>query len=303
MALSSSSTAGRSPSASNRADKNKKQGKIIILKLSPKLLRQFEEPTAKPEEQSTASVGSSPTPPDEDASTLKVPEANDNASESNSTPAPTPADPAAADGSRKKKGGAGGAKRSLGQMMESNGTPKPRGKPGPKKKPRLYVPFLPLSQHDATFAGSVLTQPREDGSIDHGANKGSVTTGPGPGGHKLGPKANQGAINAGLRALDRSGKPCRKWVKKSFTLKSFTGVTWELPSWKGHERPGQVNGEESSETKDISLQSSSDVKPNESDAAMDSNAGDQPDPMALSTPAASSPPPIPPQSSAIAAHG
>ncbi|EHY57266.1 hypothetical protein ABEF92_005980 [Exophiala dermatitidis] len=281
MALSSSSTAGRSPSASTaRADKNKKQGKIIILKLSPKLLRQFEEPTAKPEEQSTASVGSSPTPPDEDASTLKVPEANDNASESNSTPAPTPTDPAAADGSKKKKGGAGGAKRSLGQMMESNGTPKPRGKPGPKKKPRL-----------------------EDGSIDHGANKGSVTTGPGLGGHKLGPKANQGAINAGLRALDRSGKPCRKWVKKSFTLKSFTGVTWELPSWKGHERPGQVNGEESSETKDISLQSSSDVKPNESDAAMDSNAGDQPDPMALSTPAASSPPPIPPQSSAIAAHG
>lgn len=48
---------------------------------------------------------------------------------------------------------------------------------------------------------------------------------------KLGPKANQGAINAGLRALDRSGKPCRKWTKGGFTLKSFTGVVWEIPRW------------------------------------------------------------------------
>ena len=51
-------------------------------------------------------------------------------------------------------------------------------------------------------------------------------------GHKLGPKANQGAINAGLRALDRTGKPCRKWEKKTFALKSFTGVVWEIPSWR-----------------------------------------------------------------------
>jgi hypothetical protein len=50
-------------------------------------------------------------------------------------------------------------------------------------------------------------------------------------GHKLGPKANQGAINAGLRALDRTGKPCRKWEKKGFSVKSFTGVVWHLPSW------------------------------------------------------------------------
>lgn len=49
---------------------------------------------------------------------------------------------------------------------------------------------------------------------------------------KLGPKANQGAINAGLRALDRTGKPCRRWQKKGFHLKSFTGIQWGLPSWK-----------------------------------------------------------------------
>lgn len=49
---------------------------------------------------------------------------------------------------------------------------------------------------------------------------------------KLGPKANMGAINAGLRALDRTGKPCRKWEKKGFQLRSFTGVTWNLPTWR-----------------------------------------------------------------------
>lgn len=50
--------------------------------------------------------------------------------------------------------------------------------------------------------------------------------------HKLGPKANQGAINAGLRALDRTGTPCRKWNKTGFSVKTFTGVTWHVPSWR-----------------------------------------------------------------------
>ena len=53
------------------------------------------------------------------------------------------------------------------------------------------------------------------------------------GGHgsKLGPKANTGAINDKLRALDRSGKPCKRWAKAGFTLKSFTGVQWAVPAW------------------------------------------------------------------------
>lgn len=50
-----------------------------------------------------------------------------------------------------------------------------------------------------------------------------------------------------------------------------------------------VNGDDSSDTKEISQQSSSELKPNGSDIAM-SNADDNPDPMAMSTPAASSPP-------------
>ncbi len=54
---------------------------------------------------------------------------------------------------------------------------------------------------------------------------------------KLGPKANQGAINAGLRALDRTGKfKCRKWEKKGFKVRSFTGVVFDLPSWKAPPR-------------------------------------------------------------------
>lgn len=133
----------------------------------------------------------------------------------------------------------------------------------------------------------------EDGTIDHSA-KPSAPTAPG---HKLGPKANQGAINAGLRALDRSGKPCRKWTRKAFQLKSFTGVVWEVPSWKG----GQmvlINGDDSSDTKEISQQSSSEMKPNGSDVAM-SNADDNPDAMAMSTPAASSPPAAPSQPNGI----
>ena len=70
---------------------------------------------------------------------------------------------------------------------------------------------------------------REDGSIDHSSTAPRAPNATAA--HKLGPKANQGAINAGLRALDRSGKPCRKWQKGSFTLKSFTGVVWEIPRW------------------------------------------------------------------------
>lgn len=82
---------------------------------------------------------------------------------------------------------------------------------------------------------------REDGTIDHAsaANRGGA-------GHKLGPKANQGAINAGLRALDRSGKPCRKWAKGGFTLKSFTGVVWEIPRWTAPQKNGVESGTEDS---------------------------------------------------------
>lgn len=73
--------------------------------------------------------------------------------------------------------------------------------------------------------------PREDGTIDPSGRPGGSAY------HKLGPKANQGAINAGLRALDRSGAPCRKWTKGGFKLKSFTGILWEIPRWTAPSKP------------------------------------------------------------------
>lgn len=79
----------------------------------------------------------------------------------------------------------------------------------------------------------------EDGTIDHAAVRQAAA-------NKLGPRANQGAINAGLRALDRSGKPCRKWAKGGFTLKSFTGVVWEVPRWTAPPKPKEDDGEDES---------------------------------------------------------
>lgn len=65
----------------------------------------------------------------------------------------------------------------------------------------------------------------DDGALEPG----KIPTSAGAG-HRLGPKANTGAINAGLRAIDRTGAPCHQ-------LKSFTGVLWQLPSWRSPKRP------------------------------------------------------------------
>lgn len=72
---------------------------------------------------------------------------------------------------------------------------------------------------------------------------------PTPAAPKLGPKANVGAINANLRALDRTGAPTRRWAKKGIVLKTFTGVVWDLPYWsspKGRSTP--ADGEPQSES-------------------------------------------------------
>ncbi len=73
-----------------------------------------------------------------------------------------------------------------------------------------------------------------------------------PPSHKLGPKANQGAINAGLRALDRSGAPCRRWERKPFQLKSFTGVVWGLSSWRAP-KAAQTAGSSSEEANGVAV--------------------------------------------------
>ncbi|CCF32732.1 hypothetical protein CH063_05057 [Colletotrichum higginsianum] len=203
------------PSVSRRKSNGGKGGLVVTLAVSADRLKQILDPSPV-EEDSPVKMdieetnGTKETQESQDSpatsTTLPAPVATngETASDSNpgtpagdGTPAPTSMGPPT-EGVKKK-----GTKRSATAVngLGPDGQPKIRGKPGPKKKARL-----------------------EDGTIDPNARAGAA-------GHKLGPKANQGAINAGLRALDRSGKPCRKWAKGGFTLKSFTGIVWEVPRW------------------------------------------------------------------------
>ncbi|KAI9842559.1 MAG: hypothetical protein M1837_007072 [Sclerophora amabilis] len=261
-----------SPSAlangdSKGAAKASKPSKIITLVLPPGALGRFPSTPASSRKgtsrsKSSTSDNSTPNP----AAGQESPA--DAVSESNSTPGPgsTPGGTALPADASKRKGMPGpkpGAKRGLAQTADTG--PKVRGKPGPKKKPRL-----------------------EDGTIDHRENSNGTGTGiptkpanptaPVPGAHKLGPKANQGAINAGLRALDRSGKPSRKWERKGFTIKSFTGVVWDMSSWRTPKSTaGEANGDAPSSGV-VSRAGESDSKENKGSSGIDSeksnSAGD-----------------------------
>jgi len=104
-----------------------------------------------------------------------------------------------------------GDKRELGAGVDSDD--KDKTKTNPRKRPKPD----PSRPDGRTAAAKAMK-----GAL--GAAAGTT--------HKLGPKANQGAINAGLRALDRTGKACRKWERTGFKIKSFTGRVWEIPSWR-----------------------------------------------------------------------
>lgn len=106
----------------------------------------------------------------------------------------------------------------------------------------------------------MLTSHRPDGTIDRTQETAAKKAGAGANAAaaKLGPKANTGAINAGLRALDRSGKPCRKWERKGLNIKSFTGTMWGMSSWKAPVRDTSFGDVKSDTT------GSSDLKPNAS---------------------------------------
>jgi len=104
---------------------------------------------------------------------------------------------------------------------------------------------------------------RADGTIDRSHDGAKKTPVPGANpisAHKLGPKANTGAINAGLRALDRSGKPCRRWGHKPLVIKSFTGAQWAMSTWDAPKRDS-FSGDVKSDTT-----GSSNTKPNGSSA-------------------------------------
>jgi len=49
---------------------------------------------------------------------------------------------------------------------------------------------------------------------------------------KPGPKTNPGNVNAGLRALDRSGKPTRKWQKISYSVNTCSGYVFLMNAWR-----------------------------------------------------------------------
>lgn len=95
--------------------------------------------------------------------------------------------------------------------------------------------------------------------------------------HKLGPKANQGIINAGLRALDRTGKPCRKWDKTGFRVKSFTGRVWELPTWRTpSSRAFGSESEQGTSNSQSKENSSSNIGSDKSPAVIASNIASSP---------------------------
>ncbi len=147
----------------------------------------------------------------------------------------------------------------------------------------------PASEFAATLYSSCANeyQYSESGGVENGnpTTKPWTTVAP-LATHKLGPKANQGAINAGLRALDRSGKPCRKWERTGFKVKSFTGVAWQLPSWRA---PRTTTVNVSDETKEASTPR---LKANNSSSAVDSeksHSGGDVDMATLASNTASSP--------------
>ncbi|KAL2864907.1 uncharacterized protein BJX67DRAFT_196057 [Aspergillus lucknowensis] len=230
---------------------------VVVLKLSSSLLKKFApvpDTKDKKKKGSTATTtsnkgsdtGANPLTKEDGSSSPASSAADppppassvDNVSDAASTPA---TGTSAADRRKGLPGPRPGAKRGL--NTPPDGSFKPRGKPGPKKRPRL-----------------------EDGTTENVRLSSS---------HRLGPKANTGAINAGLRALDRSGTPCRKWERKPLQLKSFTGIQWQLPSWRAPQRQKQ---EANGETKEGVLETGdSDSRANQSASGVPSeksNSGD-----------------------------
>ncbi|KAK7531173.1 INO80 complex, subunit Ies4 [Phyllosticta citricarpa] len=224
---------------------------LITLRLAPLDLAKFPTDQA-PQTDARSKSLSSATPTSTPAEQTTDPSVSQNALDAQPAPTTNGTTPMAIDannaqptppqnGGRRKgiPGPKPGSKR--GAALTADGMPKPRGKPGPKKKPRLGDPNSDANGIKGPFAGVMpITQ-------------------------KLGPKANQGAINAGLRALDRSGKPCRRWEKKGFQLKSFTGVSWEIPTWRA---PSKKNTgvDEHGDVKSDTTSNSETAKVNESSA-------------------------------------
>nr|POE59285.1 ino80 complex subunit 4 [Quercus suber] len=216
--------------------KSAQKSKLVKLRLESEKLSRF--PSSLPS-----------TPVKQDSLPSTQPQAQvDKREDLDATPIPPNTDgadpntlaPPKADDKKKRGGNGASGKKRAPPSIDPNGPMRERGRPGPKKKPRL-----------------------PDGTIDRSAEPGAT---PKPGAttipaHKLGPKANTGAINAGLRALDRSGKPCRRWQKNGVKIKSFTGNLWGVDSWKAPKRDDSFSGDVKSDST-----GSSELKPQASSA-------------------------------------
>ncbi|KAK6496780.1 hypothetical protein TWF481_001768 [Arthrobotrys musiformis] len=83
---------------------------------------------------------------------------------------------------------------------------------------------------------------------------------------RLGPKSSGGAINAGLRALDRSGAPCKKWAKAPFTLKSFTGFKFTVKTYGTSVTPAPPVLEEPKEPVTVNMSDAASLVSGQSEA-------------------------------------
>ncbi|KAK9238324.1 INO80 complex subunit Ies4-domain-containing protein [Lipomyces kononenkoae] len=191
-----------------------RQSRSVVLKLNPQLLAQQEQAM----NSTSLSVASSPIPP---SSPLAPP-----------TPPPGILSDIGTGAKRRKLGGtAGGGKR--------------RKRPDTPSSPFITPsdpPTRPLSAmggSPAPLDSGISSMPGTNGASTPTASSAQVLSHHAPHG-KLGPKANQGSINAQLRALDRSGRPCRRWTKIPLELQSFTGWEWKVSAWCGGPREAQV---------------------------------------------------------------
>ncbi|KAF6226237.1 hypothetical protein HO133_009103 [Letharia lupina] len=194
-----------------RPIKPSKPSKVVNLKLSKDKLSRFphEQAIRKPSQPKKSPLSTSTTvPPDEPALSAPIKsEPETTASSNENGPVSSPIKDVKQEALPAPKPG---VKRELGAGVESEDKDKPKNPPRKRARPE--------GKPDGRTAAARLAK---------------GVSGPGAGtSHKLGPKANQGAINAGLRALDRTSKSCRKWEKTGFRVKSFTGRIWEIPSWK-----------------------------------------------------------------------
>jgi hypothetical protein len=235
------------------------RSKTVILRLSPKALIAFpHEAAAAPPDSKPTSSPDTPAPQVTDSS-INTPA---DSTTMNGTNTPSSLAPPAVGPNGKRKGPAP-KKRTIAAVDGANGTPKPRGKPGPKSKKQKLGDMINDPNSTTPFAAPAPAQ-------------------------KLGPKANAGAINANLRSLDRTGKfKCRKWQKTGFRLRTFTGSVVELPSWKAPQRSSAFSEDVKSDST-----GSSDSKIKDESSAISEKSGLTPVPRPLDA-MASSPAPVP----------